>query len=317
MMGIDSEDKTDRILSIYNKLKQGKVVHKEAESLKYNVAPRTIQRDIADIQCFLQNQSTESGEIQEIVFDKKAGGYILQMKQVNHLEGKEILATAKILLESRALMKKELFPILYKLLGLCSDEEERKLIEELLKNEMHHYVELQHGKALLDCIWKLEQAVKNQNYLEIEYKKQKNQEIVTRKIKPVAIMFSEYYFYITAFIENENVRKDFDVLDDVFPTIYRLDRIQNVKLLDEKFHIPYSNRFEEGEFRKRIQFMYGGKLQKVKFKYFGTDVDFILDRLPTATIISKKEGEYTISAEVFGKGIEMWLKSQGNNVEIM
>ena len=109
-------------------------------------------------------------------------------------------------------------------------------------------------------------------------------------------MFSEYYFYLTAFIDDENVKKDFDVLNDSFPTIYRIDRIKGMKLLDEKFHIPYSSRFEEGEFRKRIQFMYGGKLQKVKFQYSGIDVDAVLDRLPTAQILSEDNGSYILSA---------------------
>lgn len=70
-------------------------------------------------------------------------------------------------------------------------------------------------------------------------------------------MFSEYYFYLTAFIEDEDVKKDFDVINDSFPTIYRIDRIKSLKVLDERFSIAYKDRFEEGEFRKRIQFMYG------------------------------------------------------------
>ena len=74
---------------------------------------------------------------------------------------------------------------------------------------------------------------------------------------------------------------------------------------------------KEGEFRKRIQFMYGGKLQKVKFKYKGTSVEAVLDRLPTAKILEEKDGVYTISAEVFGKGIDMWLRSQGDMVEVI
>ena len=37
--------------------------------------------------------------------------------------------------------------------------------------------------------------------------------------------------------------------------------------------------------------MYGGKLQKIKFKYTGTDVDAILDRIPTAEVISKEDME--------------------------
>ena len=131
-------------------------------------------------------------------------------------------------------------------------------------------------------------------------------------------MFSEYYFYLTAFIDDKDeAREDFDVLNDSFPTIYRIDRIRKMKVLDEKFHIPYSSRFEEGEFRKRVQFMYGGRLQKVKFKYSGPDVDAVLDRLPTAQILDEEDGVYTISAEVFGEGIYMWLRSQGDYVEIL
>ncbi len=63
--------------------------------------------------------------------------------------------------------------------------------------------------------------------------------------------------------------------------------------------------------------MYGGKLQRVTFKYLGTDIDAILDRLPTAQILSEERGVYTVRAEVFGKGIEMWLRSQGENVEVL
>lgn len=87
--------------------------------------------------------------------------------------------------------------------------------------------------------------------------------------------------------------------------------------MEERFHIPYSNRFEEGEFRKREQFMYGGKLQKVKFRYSGSDIDAILDRLPTAKILSEENGVYTVSAETFCKGIDMWIRSQGGYIKIL
>lgn len=130
-------------------------------------------------------------------------------------------------------------------------------------------------------------------------------------------MFSEYYFYLTAFIDDKEVRKDFEVLDDAFPTIYRIDRIRKLRVLEERFHIPYRDRFQEGEFRKRVQFMYGGKLQKVKFKFFGENIEAVLDRLPTARILDEEDGVYTIAAEVFGKGIDMWLRSQGELVEII
>ena len=46
-------------------------------------------------------------------------------------------------------------------------------------------------------------------------------------------------------------------------------------------------------------------------------MDSILDRLPTAVIESEDENMYILRAEVFGKGIDMWLKSQGNYIEIL
>lgn len=63
--------------------------------------------------------------------------------------------------------------------------------------------------------------------------------------------------------------------------------------------------------------MYGGRLQRVKFRYSGSDIDAVLDRLPTAQILSEDNGVYIVSTKVFGKGIDMWLKSQGDRIEIL
>ena len=77
------------------------------------------------------------------------------------------------------------------------------------------------------------------------------------------------------------------------------------------------NRFEEGEFRKRIQFMYAGKLMTIRIKYYGQNPESILDRLPTARVIEEYENESIIEAEVYGKGVVMWLLSQADKVEIL
>lgn len=309
-----ADDKAERVLSIYSRLRQGQVIDKGVESDRYGVAQRTIQRDISDIQCFLQTQSFDTGEIQEIVFDRSAGGYRLETKLKKYLDSKEILAICKVLLESRALLKEEMNPIINKLINTCTDEEEKKRLKEHIGNEVHHYVELQHRRRLLDKIWQLESVVKEKRYIEIKYKKLKDSMEVTRKVKPVGVMFSEFYFYLTAYIEDIDKEKEFQNPDDTFPTIYRVDRIEEITILDEHFSVPYAERFEEGEFRKRVQFMYGGKLRKIRFQYMGSDVDAVLDRLPTAVIESEKKGRYEIRAEVFGDGIDMWLRSQGENI---
>lgn len=316
-MGVEAENKAERILAIYTQLIQGKIVRKNEESIKFGVSPRTIQRDISDVQNYFQNQNSETGEIKEIVFDRKQNGYRLETKIKTQLSEKEILAVCKILLESRALLKEEMLPIISKLIGNINNEEEKKAVAMLIGNEQHHYIELRHGQKLLDRLWKLEEAVKNNLYVRIKYRKVKNSEVVERKVKPVGIMFSEFYFYMTAYIEEIDREKEFRNPDDPFPTIYRVDRLQDIEVLEEHFSIPYAERFEEGEFRKRIQFMHGGRLRKIKFKYKGNSLDSILDRLPTAEIAGEEKDGVIIKAEVFGDGVDMWIRSQGEKIEIL
>lgn len=93
--------------------------------------------------------------------------------------------------------------------------------------------------------------------------------------------------------------------------------MENIQCLNERFQIPYKDRFNEGEFRKRVQFMYSGPLRKVKFEYTGQSIESVLDRLPTAEIVSKDTEKYVIRAEVYGEGIDMWLRSQGESVKVV
>lgn len=82
--------------------------------------------------------------------------------------------------------------------------------------------------------------------------------------------------------------------------------------------MSYAQRFEEGEFRKREQFMFGGELRTVRFVYTGPSLEAVLDWLPTALVLlEKKTGKYTVEAEVFGDGIDMWLRSQGDVVRVL
>lgn len=312
----EKEGKIERVLGIYNQLINGHVVSKAEEACKYGVDERSIYRDICDIRNFLEREAGNTGYLNTVIYDQAKKGYRLEQLETK-LSNSEILALCKILLDSRAFVKEEMEDMLDRLVSCCVPRENQKLVKGLIGNEILHYVEPRHKTRFLETMWDIGEAIRHYQYIEIKYERLKGSKVVTRKLKPVAIMFSEYYFYLTAFIDDEEVRKGFDVLDDAFPTIYRIDRIKKLQVLEEKFEIPYHDRFQEGEFRKRVQFMYGGKLQRVKFKFFGENVEAVLDRLPTARILDEKDGVYTIAAEVFGKGIDMWLRSQGEKVEVI
>ena len=304
--------KIERVLGIYTKLMNGCLINKTNEAHNYGVNERSIQRDIDDIRNFLDVEAENSGFINSVVYDRSTKGYHLDQVYKLKLTNSEVLALCKILLDSRAFTKTEMTDMLDKLITSCVPKDNQRLVTDLISNEEFHYVEPRHKKKFINEMWEIGQAIRNCSYIEIDYMRIKDKAIVKRKLMPVAILFSEYYFYLTAFIDDEDIRKDFDIINDSFPTSYRIDRIQSLRIINEKFRIPYCSRFEEGEFRKRIQFMYGGKLQKVKFRYSGNDIDAVLDRLPTAKVLSEEDGVYIVSAEVFGKGIDMWLKSQGD-----
>lgn len=51
--------------------------------------------------------------------------------------------------------------------------------------------------------------------------------------------------------------------------------------------------------------------------YSGTSVEAVLDRLPTAKVVSQEDGVYRITAEVYGNGIDMWLRSQESAVKVV
>lgn len=267
--------KIDRVLGIYTKLLDGALVHKAEEAVNYGVNERTIQRDIDDIRNFLESDMDNSGILNSIIYSRNEKGYRLEQIYRLKLTNGEILAICKILLDSRALRKEEMTEVLDKLITCCVPKENQKLVKELIRNEQFHYVEPRHKTKFLDTMWDIGQAVRNCKYIEIDYERMKDKAVVQRKLKPLAIMFSEYYFYLAAFIDDEEVRNDFTVINDPYPTIYRIDRIRKLKVLEEGFHIPYSSRFEEGEFRKRVQFMYGGKLRKIRFKYSGSDINAV------------------------------------------
>ena len=77
-------------------------------------------------------------------------------------------------------------------------------------------------------------------------------------------------------------------------------------------------KFEDGKFRKYIQFMHSGPLTKIKFRYKGY-LEYVLDRFPIAEVLAEEGNSrytvYTVSIEVYGSfGAEMWLRSQGDYV---
>lgn len=117
-----SEAKSHRLMVIYTQLQKGGILSKAALAEQFGVSPRSIQRDMESLRCFL----VEQGMPHEIILDRQAGGYRLITKSPSIMTNAEILAVCKILLESRCLCRSEMLPILDKLIDCCVPKLVRK-----------------------------------------------------------------------------------------------------------------------------------------------------------------------------------------------
>lgn len=285
-----------RLLSIYERLNKGELIYKTQLANNFNVTAKTIQRDLDDLRAYLAETHFAEGEV-SIKYDKGKNGYYLVRFEREWLTNEEVLALCKIILESRAFNKAEMNNLLQKLLAQVVPTD-RKTVDEIIRSEKHCYVPPRHNKDLLKPIWQLSEYINKNEIVCFEYVRQDKAK-KEHAVKPVAIMFSEYYFYLVSFMSDDSQK---------YPTIFRIDRITSIRGTKRRFTVPYSNKFSDGEFRRRVQFMYNGELRRVTFEFSGPSIEAVLDRLPTAEVIGEKNGVYT---RAMGGGADVVEESRG------
>lgn len=295
-----------RVLDIYQRLLCGEYVSVQKLAREYEVSSKSISRDINELKNFLYDSQERMAGC-EILYSYQEKAYYLEMD--NFLLSKELLAILKILIASRALDKEQMNLMIKKIESFMSAKD-KSFIHEFVSKEIYHYMPVGADcENVLDNLWGISQCIKEQKEISIEYYKMDRSKI-KRKVKPLSIVFSEYYFYLIAShtLEGKEIIR-----------YYRIDRI--VKFIRHRtgFHINYAHRFDEGELKNKIQYMWPGQgiERTVVFEFQGPSVQAVLDRLPGAEIIKQENSKYTIRAMVYGDGIKMFLLSQGAWVKVL
>lgn len=313
----DSTVAKNRMIRMLADLYGGKGICMEQVMNEYKVSKRSIQRDFKEIRDFLEEDDLSGART--LVYDDDKGLYVAKPPLSTYLSEKEVYIIIKMLMESRGLNNQELDQIIDKLVVSClATDQEQVHFKNIINRERIAYVAPRHGKDLIDKVWEIQEHVENHSVLEIDYTRVTGGP-VTRMVVPVGIVFSELYFYMIAFLVETKEERQRKGHEEFWPIIYRVDRILDKRVVQEGgFRIPYEKTFSEGEFRKRVQFMYNGPLRRLKFYCPNYSLEAVLDRLPTAEIVSQDEERTLVKAEVFGgEGINMWLKSQGEKIEVV
>lgn len=297
--------KNERMLEIFFRALKGEHIYLKKLAGEYQVSTKSISRDIAEIQNFL-SEHRELMQNAELTYSYKDKSYILNNDEF--LKNKELFALVKIILGSRALSKEEILTIIEKLKRVTTIQD-KETLENLIRKEIYHYHEVKSDcKSVIDNLWKIIQAIEDKRTISITYYKM-NRDEVKHKIKPVSIMFSEYYFYLIAYKADDTTYK---------PIYFRIDRISSFTEHREKFQLEKKYDFDEGNLRERNQFMFPGETVKIRIEYSGLSLQAILARLPTAKVVEKNGNTCIIEAEVNnGRGIIMYLLSQGSWVKVL
>lgn len=295
-------DKTTRVLILFYKLIQGENINKHVFIEKYKLNERSFERDIKTIRNFLMEIHVAS----EVLFNRKSNCYYLSNWSKNKFSNVEVMVLLKILLGTRALNRVEMKTIVNSIKSMLNPVEKKELLYAIY-DEMENYIAPVHNKILLKPINHLNCLIYQRYKIEIKYKKA-NEKIVQKKIIPISFIFSEFYFYLIAFIDKEN----YD-----YPAFFRIDRIIEIKKLDEKYNENLYKKYNTGSMKNCLQFMYAGKLLTVKIRCKNCVIEAMQDRLPNNWLV-KDEGEYKIyKAKVFGEGFIKWALFQGDNIEVL
>lgn len=297
---VESSAQYFRLLELHDRFNLGEKINKKKYAELCSVSEKTVERDMKFLNEYYE--SVDNDEKRIIKYNRKENVHIIQNRKSIGFNSSDSFAIAKILFESRAFSEGEMKRLVKVLANNNNDN-----INELIRNEEFHYIEPRHGKDIIDFIWRISTSISKRHMVKVEYKRQDNKE-KEYMLKPVGLVFNEFYFYLLANIDGTEQRN---------PTVFRVDRFLKFEETNEKFYLPYRDRFEEGEFRKRIHFMYQGDLIKVRFKFWGSSIQAVYDRIPTAKKIGEEDGKTLIEAELYGQGIIMWFLSQREYLEVI
>ena len=156
----DSPIAKQRVIRLFSMLAEGRSFTRQEAAQQFGVSVRSIHRDLEELRTFFADHTTEDGLQQQLICDKSKGGYTLVPPLRNLLTNEEVFAVLKILLESRALVKEEMEPIIKKLIDCCVPRPNQEFVRRMIGSERLNYVELQHHKKVLQPIWQLATAVK-------------------------------------------------------------------------------------------------------------------------------------------------------------
>jgi len=134
VMNNEKESQVYRVLSMYERLKNGEKVVKKEEAARFHTSEKSIQRDLKSIRDFLELESAN----EYLDYDRTKRAYVLETAKPKWPRNEDIFAVLKVLIESRVFPKVEMDDLINKLTSLAK-KEDQYIIKQMMANEKHLY----------------------------------------------------------------------------------------------------------------------------------------------------------------------------------
>ena len=188
--------KQDRMLEIFFRCLRGEDISVQNLANEYGVSTKSISRNITDLKSFLADHRDLVGNT-ELQYSHQNKTYLLYMDEF--LTNKELFSLVEVIIGARAFSKMELLALTDKLKRFTTTEDRPKL-NELIRKELYHYAEVKHDcESVQERLWQIVNCVADHKEISIDYYRM-DRTWVTHRVRPASVMFTDYYFYMIAFM---------------------------------------------------------------------------------------------------------------------
>lgn len=192
---MSQQHRGDRILSLYLRLRDGEAIRKSSYVLEEEVTPRTFDRDIQT----LRNGLSDHYLREEILYDKVRDAYYMShhtsVRELSLVEGYLLL---KVLLQDNALRDDEVAGLADAVISLTR-ENERKILQGLLREDILRYASPDHGLALMKLMGDLLLMIERRQKIRLRVDAGFGQRELD--VLPLALEHGPGAFYLLFFME--------------------------------------------------------------------------------------------------------------------
>ncbi|PNV80385.1 MAG: WYL domain-containing protein [Dictyoglomus turgidum] len=298
-----------RLYTIFSKIQRGnypslkRLIREISEELGEEVSERTIKRDI---------KTLRDGYKLPLEYDRRKGEYYFSEKcsfPFPPLTSGEVMAlmiSANLFHQFKNTPLEEDFENLGKKLEeLFTDKIslDSKTLDMALSVSLFPIKMKVNIKDTFDKIFK---AIREKKRVLIEYYTITSGKRKTRKVDPYHIYNYEGVWYFCGYCHLRKEVRDF-----------ALDRIENIKILDESFDIPKD--FNIREYLNSAFRMYKGEPVKVKIRFDDYQARWIKERIwhETQKIQELDNGEIILEITANSEEIKRWIMSYGSHAEVL